>query len=215
MNPLLTIAVAATSRAKLSELASLLGGLPVRFVSHEELTTAVLSLRQDGDTIADNAIHRASAVAASCHFLVLADASGLEVDALAGRPGVRSATYAHGMATDAENNAALLRDMDEFSPGDRSARFRCVLAVAGPGLDAPIVVEGVCEGAVARGAGGAPGTGYEPLFCVDAAGGRHMSELTSEERLEHSHTARAARALRPKLVAHLDALVDEVEQILR
>lgn len=214
MMPLLTIAVAATSRAKLSELTSLLAGVPVRFVSHEELTTAVVSLRQDGDTIADNAIHRATAVAASCHFLVLADESGLEVDALAGRPGVRSASYAHGMATDAENNAALLRDMDEFAPGDRAARFRCVLALAGPGLDAPIVAEGVCEGAIARGAGGAPGTGYEPLFCVADAAGRHMSELTPQERLEHSHTARAARALRPVLVAHLDALIEEIEQIV-
>jgi XTP/dITP diphosphohydrolase len=215
MKPLLTIAVAATSRGKLSELTTGLSGLPVRFVPHEELVTVAVSLRQDGDTLEHNAIHRARTVSANCHFLVLADESGLEVDSLAGRPGVRSAIYAHGMATDAENNAALLRDMNELPPGERSARFRCVLAVAGPALDSPIVAEGVCEGTIARSGAGVPGTGYEPLFLVEVAGGRSMAELSDDERKAHGHVARAVRALRPRLAAHLDVVVEQVERIVR
>jgi len=215
MKELLTIAVAATSRSRVAELAQFLGDIPVRLAPYDELTTLAVSLRQEGDSLEENAKNRALSVAGSCRFAVLAEESGLEVTALSGRPGVRSASYAHGLATDAENNAALLRDMEEIAVEERGARFRSVLALALPGVAEPIVAEGVCSGWVGRQAGAASGIGYEPIFFVADAKGRALAALDPKERAAWSHVALAARALRPELIRYLNELIVEVERIVR
>src|SRR5277367_3081426 len=131
-----TLVVATGNRGKLEELRTLLSGLPVEVKAVAELMSDPPHVDEDGETFADNAIKKAREVSHATMMLTLADDSGLEVDALGGRPGVRSARFAHDRATDAENNAALLAALEALGDPDESvghrARFRCVLALVDP-----------------------------------------------------------------------------------
>jgi XTP/dITP diphosphohydrolase len=139
--------------------------------------------------------------------IVLADDSGLEVDALAGAPGVYSARYAElaqftvGPDADARNNACLLAQLG--SAGDRRARYRCVLAAARDGV-VLCTADGTVEGEILTGARGTGGFGYDPLFYLPALA-RTMAELTPEVRLSLSHRGRALRALLQQLDAVISA----------
>jgi XTP/dITP diphosphohydrolase len=202
-----SLVVATTNRGKLDELRALLTGLPLAIYSLDDVLPKRLTIVEDGKTFAENAIKKATQVAAATMMLTLADDSGLEVDALDGAPGVHSARYASLRATDAENNAHLLAALDALEQeGGRvdtySARFRCVLALVDPYTDSgnAKTVEGVCEGAITRTPRGSGGFGYDPLFLLDGHD-KTMAELTSEEKNEASHRARASRALRPLLQA--------------
>ncbi len=172
---------------------------------------------EDGATFAENAAKKATEVARATMMLTLADDSGLEVDALDGRPGVRSARFAHARATDAENNAALLAALDALGdppdPQGFRARFRCVLALMDPftGGGEPRMVEGACEGTVTRTPRGSGGFGYDPLFVVTGAD-RTMAELSEDEKNRVSHRARAFAALRPVLE---QVLLERTKQIAR
>ena len=147
---------------------------------------------EDGATYADNAVLKARAVAAATGLPALADDSGLEVEALSGAPGVRSARFA---PSDAERIARLLevlRDAD-----DRRARFRCVVVLAWP--DGRLEqAEGACTGRIAERTIGAGGFGYDPLFVADELG-RTFAAATAEEKARVSHRARAVRALGERL----------------
>jgi XTP/dITP diphosphohydrolase len=204
----LTIVPATTSRGKLAELRALLADLPVELVSLASVAPTAPPVVEDGATFEANALLKARAAAARTMLISVADDSGLEIDALSGRPGVRSARFAGEGATDAENNAAVLDALQEVEDEARTARFRCVLVVVDPlaADDAPpLVVEGVCEGAIARQASGVGGFGYDPLFvvrgAVSGAAEKTMSELSDAEKNEVSHRGRAVRALRPLLEA--------------
>jgi XTP/dITP diphosphohydrolase len=134
-------------------------------------------------------------------MVTLAEDSGLEVDALGGRPGVRSARFAKEGATDAENNALLLSSLSEVDDDQRTARFRCVMVLVDPWSPGePIVTEGRCEGRIAREPRGAGGFGYDPLFVVTGED-MTMAELPEHRKNEISHRARAAAAMRPRLIA--------------
>jgi XTP/dITP diphosphohydrolase len=198
------LVVATRNRGKLEELRALLAGLPLDILALGDVLPDAPPTVEDGETFADNAIKKAREAAAGTLMLSLADDSGLEVDALGGRPGVRSARFAHERATDAENNAALLAALagadPAAEPGGHRARFRCVLALVDPFTSSgeARTVEGVCEGAIAMVARGAGGFGYDPLFVV-AGGDRTMAELSEDEKNRVSHRARAFAALRPVL----------------
>ncbi len=169
---LLTIVLATSNHGKLVELRALLADLPVQLRSAAELLGEQPKIVEDGATFEENALIKARAIARATRSLALADDSGLEVDALAGRPGVRSARFAHERATDAENNAALLRELSEVEEGARGARFRCVLALVDPWQESDLhVAEGSCEGSIARAPRGSGGFGYDPLFLVSGQGG--------------------------------------------
>src|SRR3954452_25444136 len=151
MPELLTIVLATSNHGKLLELRGLLAALPVQLRSAAEVLGEQPSIVEDGATFEENALIKARAIARATRMLSLADDSGLEVDALGGRPGVRSARFAHERATDAENNAALLRELDNIEEGSRGARFRCVLALVNPWKESEeYVAEGACEGSIAR-----------------------------------------------------------------
>ena len=184
MNPLLTIVLATSNEGKVSELRSLLADLPVGLLTTAEVLPEKLSLAEDGETFEANAIQKATAVCKATRLLSLADDSGLEVDALGGRPGVRSARFAHDRATDAENNAALLRALEEADRDDeRKARFRCVLALSSPWWGETVrTAEGRVEGSIARDPRGSGGFGYDPLFLPREADGRSMAELAEDEK---------------------------------
>jgi XTP/dITP diphosphohydrolase len=206
-----TLVVATGNRGKLLELRALLVGLPLEVRAVAEVMREPPVVVERGATFAENATAKAVAIARATMALTLADDSGLEVDALHGRPGVRSARFAHVRATDAENNAALLAALEALGePGgdvtrdvtDRrfAARFRCVLALVDPftGGGEPRLVEGSCEGAITRTPRGSGGFGYDPLFVV-AGTGKTMAELAPTEKNALSHRARAFAALRPVL----------------
>jgi XTP/dITP diphosphohydrolase len=224
-----TLVVATGNRGKLEELRALLAELPLRVLGVAEVLSAPPRVVEDGATFAENAIKKARAVAQATMMLTLADDSGLEVDALGGRPGVRSARFAHERATDAENNAALLAALAGLAdpitgvgPGASSpsgeggfaARFRCVLALVDPFTAGgePRIVDGVCEGVVTRAPRGSGGFGYDPLFVV--AGTSHtMAELSEAEKNLLSHRARAFSALRPRLEEVLGERAAQVARI--
>ena len=192
----------------------MLSDLPIELLAMSDVLPEALHLVEEGASFEENAVSKARAVCQATRMHALADDSGLEVEALAGRPGVRSARFAHERATDAENNAALLRELEDVEEGARGARFRCVLALADPWDEARVrVVEGACEGSIARAPRGSAGFGYDPLFVVSGQGGRAMAELGEAEKNEISHRGRAVRALRPMLVELINARLDETERI--
>lgn len=215
------LVVATTNRGKLDELRALLAELPVEVEALSDRLRDPPRTIEDGATFAENAVKKARAASDATGMLALADDSGLEVDALGGRPGVHSARFAHERASDAENNAAVLAALEELTdpiaaggenPGLR-ARFRCVLALIDPftGDGEPRIVEGVCEGTIARTPRGSGGFGYDPVFVVSGTN-RTMAELDPEEKRRISHRARAVAALRPILQ---EALRERAEQVAR
>ena len=196
-----TLVIASSNRAKLIEFKELLRGLPFQVVGVSDVLSEPPAVSETETTFQGNAVKKATMVAEATMMLTLADDSGLEVDALGGRPGVRSARFAHERATDAENNAALLAALGEVEPDQREGRFRCVLAVVDPFArpgSPPLMTEGTCEGVIATGPRGGGGFGYDPLFIVPAAS-KTMAELSDAEKNAISHRAVAVRALRPIL----------------
>lgn len=211
-----SIILASANRAKIGEFRSLLAELPIDVLSTAEVIREAFTVAEDGVTFEENAVHKATVVAGAAFMISLADDSGLEVDALDGRPGVRSARFAHQRATDAENNAALLAALaDVDSEEARSARFRCVLALvdpwAPPGAP-PLIAEGRCEGFIAREPRGTGGFGYDPLFIVKGFG-RTMAELSEGEKNAISHRARAVEALRPSLRSLIETRAIEAARL--
>jgi XTP/dITP diphosphohydrolase len=218
------LVVATTNRGKLEELKALLSDLPIDVRGSSEVPVSLPNVVEDGATFTDNAIKKACALAEATTMLALADDSGLEVDALQGRPGVKSARFAHARASDAENNAALLAALDALgdpAAGDAGmglggfrARFRCVLALVDPFTHggAPRTAEGVCEGAIVRTPRGSGGFGYDPLFVVDGID-KTMAELAEAEKNRISHRARAFAALLPILHAVLEERAEQVARV--
>jgi XTP/dITP diphosphohydrolase len=218
-----TLVVATSNRGKLAELRALLAGLPLEVLSLAEAVPNPPHVIEDGVTFAENAVKKARAAADATVMMALADDSGLEVDALGGRPGVRSARFAHEHATDAENNTALLTALEPLAdeaaggrPGLFPARFRCALALVDPYTNAgrPQVVVGTCEGAITRTPRGTQGFGYDPLFVVDGTE-KTMAELTDEEKNTVSHRGRALRALLPLLARVLEERGEALAKIAR
>ena len=189
--------IATRNQDKLRELAALLGGLPYRCMSLGEAGIDE-EVPETGSTFEENAALKAAGYARLSGLLTLADDSGLEVDALGGEPGVRSARYAPGSSQDRID--LLLRNLEGVEPADMSARFRCVIAIVAPG-GTPSLHEGVCEGRIVREQRGDDGFGYDPVFFVPELG-RTMAELTPDEKNRVSHRGIAAR----KAVAELEAM---------
>lgn len=193
-----TLLIATNNPGKRRELLALLAGLDLKLATPADLRLA-LEVEETGATYAANAALKAAAFARASGLPALADDSGLEVDALDGRPGLHSARFApwHG-ATDADRRRLLLERLQAF-PRPWTARFRCVTALALPGADDSgdvRLAEGVCPGEIIPEERGADGFGYDPVFLL-AELGRTMAELTMEEKNRLSHRARAVLAARP------------------
>ena len=152
---------------------------------------------ETGDTFEQNAFIKAKTIHDLTMMPVIADDSGLMVDALDGAPGVRSARYAGEHATDAENNAKLLDAMKDIADIDRSARFVCTLAFVSNLVTTSAI--GFCEGRIGREPHGENGFGYDPLFWPEDAEGKTMAELTEQQKNAISHRRHAAEALAEKL----------------
>ena len=188
--------LATHSRHKLAELRALLDLPTVTLRSAADVGIAEEPV-EDAHTFRGNALIKARFYAARSGLPTLADDSGLEVDALGGGPGVQTKRYAGPAATDADNNALLLRELEGLPPARRGARYRCVLAfLATPDAD-PIVRSGSFRGRIATHARGSGGFGYDPIFepWHEPPGGRTVGELSQAEKNRLSHRGRAARAM--------------------
>jgi XTP/dITP diphosphohydrolase len=216
MAELFTLVVATSNEGKLNELRTLLGDVPVRLLAASSVLGDRPQVVESGATFEENAVIKAGAACRASGLYALSDDSGLEVAALDGRPGVRSARFASERATDAENNAALLRELEDVPDGERGARFRCVLALASPWDPERVeTVEGSLEGSIARAPRGSGGFGYDPLFIVPSLGGRAMAELEEHEKNAVSHRGRAAQAMRAVLLRKVKEHLAEAERAVR
>jgi len=195
--------LATFNRDKLRELAALLGLPGVGLRALCDLPGAVAP-EESGATLRENALLKARAALALTGQPAIADDTGLEVDALGGRPGIHAARYAGPGASYADNRAKLLTELAAVEPVRRTARFRCACVACLPD-GRELAVEGVLEGRITLAPRGTEGFGYDALFEV-AGLGRTMAELSAEEKNALSHRALAVRALALRLAEALPAL---------
>ena len=192
------LVVATGNPGKLREYRVLLAGRGLELRAATDIAGAP-SVEETAATYLENARLKAHALARQSGHAALADDSGLEVDALGGAPGVRSARFAadagRGAAGDDAANLALLLERLRATPdAERTARFRCVIVVAYPD-GRELVAEGTCAGTITRAPRGSAGFGYDPVFFYPPLA-RTFAELTPEEKDRISHRAAAAQALR-------------------
>lgn len=193
--------LATRNRHKGEELASLLGDLGVRIHTLEEFPSAP-EVEEDGDTCRANAVKKAIEIARATGLTAVADDTGLDVDALDGRPGPFAARYAGERATYEDNCRKLLRELEGVPHERRTARFLTVAAVASPAGEVQ-TTEGVLNGLIAESCRGERGFGYDPVFYVPELG-KTLAELTPEEKNRISHRAKAFAQVRELLRSIID-----------
>jgi XTP/dITP diphosphohydrolase len=184
--------IASNNNHKVTEFRRLFGHLPIDLLTPNDLNLN-LDVDETGDTFEANARLKAHAFAEASGLPALADDSGIEVDALDGRPGVLSARYGGEGLDDAGRVQRLLQEMASVPDGQRACRYRVVLVLVdhtGPEES----TEGRCEGQVARQTSGANGFGYDPIFYVPAYG-KSIADISSDQKDEISHRGIAARAM--------------------
>jgi len=218
------LVVATRNRHKVEEIRALLAGLPVRLLSLDD-AKVTQELVEDGATFAENAAAKAEQAAAACGLWCLADDSGLEVDALGGRPGVISARYSGPGATDKSNNEKLVAEARAAGLVKPRARFRCTAALRVPDGEPPfeglrdsgalpmpgearpaevsldgrtLTVDGAVEGLLVEEPRGGGGFGYDPHFLLPELG-KTMAELAPAEKNRISHRSRAFGRMRTVL----------------
>ena len=196
------VVLATWNTHKVREIREILAGAPFRIICLADLEP-MPEAPETGDTFSENALQKAHFVAARTGGVVVADDSGLEVDALGGAPGVHSKRFTPE-ATSVTNNAHLLDRMRDKT--ERTARFRCAIAVV-HGSEAR-TADGACEGTILTAPRGEGGFGYDPLFSPEGWAGRSMAEATAEEKNAISHRGRAFRQL-PRLLQELGLLGDD------
>ncbi|MGH2597475.1 MAG: RdgB/HAM1 family non-canonical purine NTP pyrophosphatase [Actinomycetota bacterium] len=188
------IAIATRNEHKLIEIGRICADWPVSWLTIHDLHRLWPDVEETGATYQENALLKARAVAAALGEPALADDSGIEVDALGGKPGPRSARLAGEDATDEQNLRALMQAVAGVPGSGRSARYRCVVTIAWPD-GRELSAEGACEGSLIGRRRGVGGFGYDPIF-VPAGWDQTMAELSDTEKDRISHRGRAFRALR-------------------
>lgn len=182
------LVIASRNEKKKQELLQIIQGLDLEVVTLNEFPDAP-EVEEDGLTFQENAIKKAREIARFTGCLTLADDSGLEVDALGGRPGVFSARFAGEPSDDERNNQKLLDMLQGIPAQERTARFRCVIAIASP--DGRVeTTEGTCDGRIGFFPRGQGGFGYDPLFIPDGFK-QTFAELSSEVKNRISHRGKA------------------------
>ncbi len=172
---------------KVEEIKSILSDLPIELLSLDNFLE-VGEIIEDGATLEENARKKAQTVFQMTGLLSLADDTGLEVEALGGKPGVYSARYSGENATYQQNNEKLLREMRHIPPDKRLAKFRCVVSIVGDGIDE--IAVGEVPGRILNEARGKNGFGYDPLFAPDGYDITY-AEMDSDLKNKLSHRARA------------------------
>lgn len=193
--------LATTNPGKRREIEQHLAPLGVEVITLDE--AGIEPAEETGSTFEENAWLKAWLAARRSGLWTLAEDSGLEVDALGGRPGVYSARFAGPGASDEENNRKLLEALEGVPEHQRRARFRAVMVLASPQGER-WAAEGVCEGSIALAPRGTGGFGYDPLFVFE---GRTFAEMSPSEKDAVSHRGKALRAM----VARLRVLLERGE----
>ena len=187
------VVLASGNAGKVREFAALLAARDIEVIPQTDF--GIVTPAETGATFLDNALLKARHAASASGLPALADDSGIEVDALEGRPGVWSARYAGEQASDAANMALLLRELAGVPDERRTARYRCVLVLVRDAADpAPLIASGVWEGRVLRAPRGAEGFGYDPLFQPEGLA-ISAAQLPAAQKNHLSHRAQALRAL--------------------
>lgn len=194
------IVLATSNPGKISEIRKILAHLPVTFLTREDFDEWP-DVEETGASYLENALLKGRAVAAATGKPALADDSGIEVDALDGAPGIRSARLAGPEATEEQNNVRLISLMFGVPPERRTGRYRCAAVITFPD-GREIAGFGSCEGSIATESRGAGGFGYDPWF-VPRGESRTIAELSSEEKDSISHRGRALRGLLDQLARML------------
>ena len=192
----LRLVCASANPHKAAEIAAILGDAVELLPRPADVPDVV----EDGESLLDNARLKARALCAATGVAAVADDTGLEVDALDGAPGVRSARFAGEDATYADNVDKLLTELARHPGLARTARFRTVAIVARPD-GSEVVAEGIVDGHITEAVRGDDGFGYDPVFAPADAGGRTFAEMTADEKNAISHRGRAFRSLAGKLSA--------------
>ncbi len=182
--------LATNNKGKVREYKHMLQDLPFELVSLAELGINT-EVDESGESLEENARLKATTLARESQLLTLADDSGLEVDVLGGEPGRLSARYAGEGASDEDRINYLLARLKDVPEKKRSARFRCVIALAQPDGEVELC-QGECRGVIALEPRGEEGFGYDPIFYLPQLG-KTMAELSLEEKNKVSHRGRAAR----------------------
>src|SRR5712692_8276657 len=185
--------LATTNPHKLEEYCAIFSDVPFRLLSLHDVQLDI-DIEETGTTFAENATLKAHAYAQASGVLSLADDSGLEIDALEGAPGVYSARFAGPETSYEERFRLILAKLQGWSGAQRSARFRCVIALAEPSGTCQLV-EGVIEGVIADTPRGESGFGYDPIFFVPELG-KTFAELAPDLKNRISHRGRAAQKAR-------------------
>jgi len=193
------IIIATQNRGKAKDFEALFGPLGYEVLTLHDVAED-MDIEETGSTFEENALLKATALANHLQTIVIADDSGLEIDALDGRPGIYSARYAGEAKSDEANMEKVLKELENVKESDRTARFVCAIAVASPSSE-PFTVRGTCEGIIATERKGENGFGYDPIFYVPAEN-KMMAELTAEQKGSISHRGNALK----KLAANLDDL---------
>ena len=194
------VVVATGNAGKLAEIRAALADSDFEFVTAADLGAQPLDVAETGEQFTDNAYLKAAAYRKAFGMAALADDSGLVVDALGGRPGVRSSRFAGEHASDLENTRKLLEELDGFGSEMRAARFQCVVVLLDEKDEATWAC-GTCEGQIAFAPRGAGGFGYDPVFLPDESAGYTMAELSLAEKNAISHRGKALAALHEQLLA--------------
>lgn len=190
------VLIATNNLGKKKDFQALFNPLGIEVLTLNDLDTPI-DVEETGTTFEENAILKAETVAKLLGKTVIADDSGLEIDALDGAPGVYSSRYAGNNSTDDENIDKALKALQGVEEANRTARFRCVLAVAGPDRET-IIFTGSCEGIITSQRQGENGFGYDPIFYVPIKK-QTMAELTAIEKSEISHRGAALEKLQAAL----------------
>ncbi|MBI4079855.1 RdgB/HAM1 family non-canonical purine NTP pyrophosphatase [Candidatus Kaiserbacteria bacterium] len=191
--------IATRNEGKMPEIRHALEGVPFRIIDINDVPAlAGFEPHEHGSTYEENATIKAREYGMKAHMLTLADDSGIEVEALGGKPGIGSARYAEG--TDADRNMKLLDVMKDVPDGKRSAQFVSAIAIYDPQIDEVRTVEERVTGSVTREPRGTRPFGYDPIFLYDEAG-KTGGEMTFEEKDKWSHRGRALAKAREILVA--------------
>jgi len=185
--------LATTNEGKTRELCQLLNGVPFELVTPKQLGINI-DIAEDRASYQENASIKAEAYAQASGLVSLADDSGLEVNALNGEPGIRSARYAGDKANDKDRIEYLLSRLEGVPPEKRRARFVCIIAIAVPG-EKTIICQGDCHGSITTEPRGENGFGYDPVFYL-AELGKTMAELSPKQKGQVSHRGQAARKAR-------------------
>lgn len=190
------IIIATGNKGKAKEFETLFSPLGYKVLTLHDLEGAT-EVEETGTTFEENAILKAETLCEQFNTMVIADDSGLMIDALDGRPGVYSARYAGEQKNDDDNIDKVLEELKDVPEEKRTARFYCALAVAVPGEET-MTVSGTVEGRIASGRQGENGFGYDPVFYVPDLG-KMMAELKPEEKNAISHRANALKKLKELL----------------